>query len=180
MRQSLCRQRHRRSLHHDSRQFNGGSIVPLNVAVELASPTVADPTVIGERGGPLRAADKKRRSVTLSDVVLADEIGLLPIKTMPKRCSGCPACTWRNMTRVGDRTVSIRVVARNLNNVRLNSQPMASTERDRASALDQLPASIVANIEVVKAVTPDTDANTIGGTVNRCTLTAFDRSNRSL
>ena len=83
-----------------------GSIVPLNVALELASTMLADITVTGERGG-LRTPDQKRRLMTVSDVVSAHEIGLLPIRTLPKWCSRCSACTWRTMTRVEDRTVSI-------------------------------------------------------------------------
>ena len=77
------------------------------------------------------------------------------------------------MKRVEDHTVFLRVVAQNLNDVTLNGQPMASTATDRASALVQLPASMVASTEVVTAVTPDVDANTIQGTVNLCTLMAL-------
>ncbi|MES2523539.1 MAG: TonB-dependent receptor [Gemmatimonadota bacterium] len=148
--------------------------VSVAVAMELASTTLAGITVTGERGGQLRSADQKRRSVTVSDVVSADEIGLLPDQNVAEAVQRVPG-VYMETTRGEGRTVSIRGVAPNLNNVTLNGQPMASTSGDRASALDLLPASMVANIEVTKAVTPDMDANTIGGTVNLRTLTAFDR-----
>lgn len=151
-----------------------GSTIPLAVAMELAATTLAGVTVTGERGGQLRAAEQKRSSNTVSDVISADEIGLLPDQNVAEAVQRVPG-VYMETTRGEGRTVSIRGVAPNLNNVTLNGQPMASTSSDRASALDLLPASMVANIEVVKAVTPDMDANTIGGTVNLRTLTAFDR-----
>jgi len=151
-----------------------GATVPLAIALELAATTLSGITVTGERGGQLRAADQKRRSVTVSDVVSADEIGLLPDQNVAEAVQRVPG-VYIETTRGEGRTVSIRGVAPNLNNVTLNGQPLASTATDRASALDLLPASMVANIEVIKAVTPDMDANTIGGTVNLRTLTAFDR-----
>ena len=146
----------------------------LAVALELAPVALAGITVTGERGGQLRSADEKRRSATVSDVVSADEIGLLPDQNVAEAVQRVPG-VYMETSRGEGRTVSIRGVAPNLNNVTLNGQPMASTGNDRASALDLLPASMVASIEVVKAVTPDMDANTIGGTVNLRTLSAFDR-----
>jgi TonB-dependent receptor len=151
-----------------------GEPARLAIALELAPTQLAGVTVTGERGGQLRSAEQKRRSVTVSDVVSADEIGLLPDQNVAEAVQRVPG-VYMETTRGEGRTVSIRGVAPNLNNVTLNGQPMASTSTDRASALDLLPASMVANIEVIKAVTPDMDANTIGGTVNLRTLTAFDR-----
>lgn len=151
-----------------------GQSVPLAIALELAPTTLSGITVTGERGGQLRSAEQKRRTVTVSDVVSADEIGLLPDQNVAEAVQRVPG-VYMETTRGEGRTVSIRGVAPNLNNVTLNGQPMASTATDRASALDLLPASMVSNIEVIKAVTPDMDANTIGGTVNLRTLTAFDR-----
>ncbi|MGZ8467796.1 MAG: TonB-dependent receptor [Gemmatirosa sp.] len=151
-----------------------GAPARLAIALELAPTQLSGITVVGERGGQIRASEQKRRSVTVSDVVSADEIGLLPDQNVAEAVQRVPG-VYMETTRGEGRTVSIRGVAPNLNNVTLNGQPMASTSTDRASALDLLPASMVANIEVIKAVTPDMDANTIGGTVNLRTLTAFDR-----
>lgn len=155
-------------------EVTAGATIPLAIALELASTTLAGITVTGERGGQLRSSQQKRSSNTVSDVVSADEIGLLPDQNVAEAVQRIPG-VYMETTRGEGRTVSIRGVAPNLNNVTLNGQPMASTSSDRASALDLLPASMVTNIEVVKAVTPDMDANTIGGTVNLRTLTAFDR-----
>ena len=66
-----------------------GSIVPLNVALELASTMLADITVTGERGG-LRTPDQKRRLMTVSDVVSAHEIGLLPNENVAEAVQPVP------------------------------------------------------------------------------------------
>ena len=154
--------------------INAGETARLTVALELAPAAMAGVTVIGERQGQIRAAEQKRRSATVSDVVTADEIGLLPDQNVAEAVQRVPG-VYMETSRGEGRTVSIRGIAPNLNNVTLNGQPMATTSTDRAQTLDLLPASMVANIEVIKAVTPDMDANTIGGTVNLRTLTAFDR-----
>lgn len=107
-----------------------GSIVPLNVALELASTMLADITVTGERGG-LRTPDQKRRLMTVSDVVSAHEIGLLPNQNVAEAVQPVPGVY---MEKNDARRRPYRVY---LNNVTLNGQPMASTATDRASALDQ-------------------------------------------
>lgn len=154
--------------------IGAGSIAAVEVRLDLAAVALAGITVEGERGGQIRAAQQERRSATLMEVVSADEIGTLPDQNVAEavqRVSG----VFMETSRGEGRTVSIRGVAPNLNNVTMNGQPLASTAADRATALDLLPASMVASIEVIKAVTPDMDANTIGGTINLRTLTAFDR-----
>jgi TonB-dependent receptor len=77
--------------------------------------------------------------------------------------------------RTEGRLVSIRGGSAKLNNVTLNGNPMASTTDSRATGLDLLPANMVSNITVTKAVTPDMPGNAIGGSLNIQTLTAFDR-----
>ena len=146
----------------------------LAIAMEIATQELKGIRVMGERGGQLRSAEQERQSNTVSDVISADEIGLLPDQNVAEAVQRVPGI-YMETTRGEGRTVSIRGIAPNLNNVTLNGQQMATSSTDRAQTLDLLPASMVANIEVIKAVTPDMDANTIGGTVNLRTLTAFDR-----
>ena len=155
-------------------EVRAGETSTLSVAVELAPVELVGITVTGERGGQIRSAEQKRRSATISDVTSGDEIGLLPDQNVAEAVQRIPGI-YMETSRGEGRTVSIRGIAPNLNNVTLNGQQMATTSSDRSQTLDLLPASMVSNIEVVKAVTPDMDANTIGGTVNLRTLSAFDR-----
>jgi len=72
--------------------------------------------------------------------------------------------------------VRVRGTSEELNNVSLNGQTMASSAGSRATALDLVPSNMISSVEVVKAVTPDMDANAVGGTVDINTLSALDRS----
>ncbi|HEX5831168.1 MAG TPA: TonB-dependent receptor plug domain-containing protein, partial [Gemmatimonadaceae bacterium] len=151
-----------------------GQRAELEVSLALVPLVLTGVTIEGERGGQIRAINQERRSLTVTDVVSSDDIGSLPDQNVAEavqRVSGVSVQTSRGEGRF----VSIRGTAPNLNNVTLNGQSLASTAESRATALDLLPASMVANIEVTKAVTPDMDGNAVGGTINIATLTAFDR-----
>jgi TonB-dependent receptor len=66
----------------------------------------------------------------------------------------------------GDQVV-IRGVQAKLNQVLLNGIELPSTNmNDRATGLGFISANLLSSIEVIKALTPDMDANTLGGVVN--------------
>jgi len=131
--------------------------------------------VTGLREGQVRAINQKKQALQMMDVLSADAIGKLPDQNVAEavqRISGVSIQTDRGEGRF----VRIRGTSAELNNVTLNGQTLASTAPTRATALDLLPSDMISSIEVVKAVTPDMDANAVGGTLNINTLTAFDRS----
>src|SRR5690606_16068172 len=73
------------------------------------------------------------------------------------------------------RFVSIRGIAPDLNSVTINGTLVPAPESDRrAVALDVLPSELIQSITAVKTLTPDMDANSLGGTVEVHSLSAFD------
>ncbi|WP_103028152.1 TonB-dependent receptor [Salinibacter altiplanensis] len=130
--------------------------------------------VTGLRESQMRSVNQKRQAPNVVDALSADDIGNLPEKNVAEAVQRLPGIVMRN-DRTEGRFVSIRGSAANLNNVTLNGNSMASTAGSRATALDLLPAEMVSNVEVTKAVTPDMPGNAIGGSVNISTLSAFDR-----
>ncbi len=130
--------------------------------------------VTGLRRGQVLSVNEKRQALSVVDVVSADEIGKLPDINVAESAQRIPGVTIRTDRGEG-RFVSIRGTPPNRNNVTFNGQAMASSAGTRATALDLVPAEMVSTIEVNKAVTPDMDANALGGSVNINTLTAFDR-----
>jgi TonB-dependent receptor len=156
-------------------EVRGGATTQLDFAM-AAAPTLLSSIVIvdGERGGQIQAINQQRYSSTIFNVVSADDIGALPDQNVAEavqRMAGISIQTSRGEGRV----VTLRGTAPNLNNVTLNGQTLASTAETRATPLDLLPSAMVSSVEVTKAITPDMDANAIGGTVNITTITAFDR-----
>lgn len=134
-------------------------------------------TVTGLRGGQIRSVREKRDALTVVDAISADEIGKLPDLNVAESAQRVPGVTIRTDRGEG-RFVSIRGTPPNRNNVTFNGQAMASAAGTRATALDLVPSEMVSSIEVSKAVTPDMDGNSLGGSVNVNTLTAFDRQGR--
>jgi TonB-dependent receptor len=135
--------------------------------------------VTGLRRGQVQSVNEKRQALTVIDVISADEVGKLPDLNVAESAQRVPGVTIRTDRGEG-RFVSIRGTPPNRNNVTFNGQAMASSAGTRATALDLVPAEMVSTIEVSKAVTPDQDANALGGAVNVTTLTAFDRPSRFL
>jgi TonB-dependent receptor len=72
---------------------------------------------------------------------------------------------------------NIRGTAPQYNSVMVNGERIPSAEaEDRTVQLDLVPADMIQSIEVNKAVTPDMDADAIGGSVNLVTRSApYDR-----
>lgn len=130
--------------------------------------------VHGLREGHVRALAQKRDARNLKDVLAADAIGKLPDQNVAEAVQRVPGITIQTDRGEG-RFVVIRGTEPNLNTVTINGQTLASTAESRATALDLLPAEMLSSIEVVKAVTPDMDGETLGGTININTLSAFDR-----
>jgi TonB-dependent receptor len=156
-------------------EVSAGQTVTLDVALSSRVLEGGEVVVRGIRESQFRSVNQKRQSMNIVDALAADRIGNLPEKNVAEAVQRLPGIVLRN-DRTEGRFVSIRGGAANLNNVTLNGNTLASTAGSRATALDLLPAEMVSNVEVTKAVTPDMPANAIGGSVNINTLSAFDRS----
>lgn len=151
-----------------------GGMVTHNFTMESTTISGGEVLVTGLRRGQVLSVNEKREAMNIIDVISADEMGKLPdlnVAESAQRISGVTIRTDRGEGRF----VSIRGTSPNRNNVQFNGQTMASAAGSRATALDLVPSEMVSKIEVAKAVTPDMEANALGGTVNISTLTAFDR-----
>lgn len=151
-----------------------GETTTQNVTLSTTALELDNVVVTGLRRGQVLAVNEKREALSVVDVVSADEAGKLPDLNVAESTQRIPGVTIRTDNGEG-RFVSIRGTPPNRNNVMFNGQAMASAAGSRATALDLVPSEMVSTIEVAKAVTPDMDANALGGTVNINTLTAFDR-----
>ncbi len=136
-------------------------------------PVMADVVVTGFRVAQLRSLQDKKAALNIKDSVSADDAGKLPDQNAAEalqRVAGVSVA----IDQGEGRYVSIRGVDPALNNVTIDGQTIGAPEADRRIALDTIPTELLAKLEVVKAVTPDMDANAVGGSVNLVTPTAFD------
>jgi TonB-dependent receptor len=155
-------------------KISGGQTTTANVKLTRKAVEADEVIVTGIRESQARSVQQKKQAVNVVDALSADDIGNLPEKNVAEAVQRLPGVVMTN-DRTEGRLVSIRGGSAELNNVTLNGNTMASTTDSRATGLDLLPADMVSNITVTKAVTPDMPANAIGGAVNIETLTAFDR-----
>jgi len=147
--------------------------LPFTGEVQVLSAMVVE----GYREGRSRALQEKRTAVNVMDVISADAIGNLPDRNVAEAVSRLPGVNL-SLDQGEGRYVSIRGVEPNLNQVLLDGATMAApggTRLGRAVPLDTLGAGQISSIEVIKSVTPDLDANSLGGTINIKTASAFDR-----
>ena len=78
------------------------------------------------------------------------------------------------------RFVGIRGIDPNLIVTTINGVNVPSPEHDKRSvALDVIPSELLSALEVHKSLTPDMDADGIGGSVNIKSASAFDSSSRA-
>ncbi|MCZ6672262.1 MAG: TonB-dependent receptor [Verrucomicrobia bacterium] len=153
-------------------------ILPMGYAQEDEDiVTLQQYEVRGFRDSLLLARQEARNSLSLKDVIAADAVGKLPDSNIAEALKRVTSIYLVPDQGEG-RYVSIRGADPILNNVTLNGQTIAVSDTDgrsgRAAPLDVLSASSISRIEVFKVTTPDMDGQSIGGTINILTPSAFD------
>ncbi|TBV10944.1 TonB-dependent receptor [Pseudomonas kirkiae] len=160
----------------------GFRISLLALAIAAVAPAMADDAtvqlehveVIGQAASLDQALRAQRSSDSISSVVHADAVGQLPDDNAAEALQRIPGLSVERDQGEG-RFVSVRGLGPDLNSVTINGTLVPAPESGRrAVALDVLPAELVQSLSVVKTLTPDMDANSLGGTIEVESLSAFD------
>lgn len=126
--------------------------------------------VISERlAGEAKALNQQRANMNVSNVVSTDQIGKFPDANVGDALKRIPSITV--LYDQGEaRFASIRGSAPQLNSVQINGERIPSAEAEiRTVQLDLIPSDMIQTIEVNKVLTPDMDADAVGGSVNLIT-----------
>ena len=138
--------------------------VILNEGLELQEVVVG-----GAFQGQRRAINSQRSNLGITNVVSADQVGKFPdsnIGDALKRISGINVQYDQGEARFGQ----VRGTSADLSSVTINGNRVPSAEGEtRSVQLDLIPADMIQTIEVNKVVTPDMDADAIGGSINLVT-----------
>lgn len=141
--------------------------VQLQPGVELEAVVVT-----GQLRGQARALNDQLSRDNITNIIAADQIGRFPdanIGDALKRVPGINVQYDQGEARFGN----IRGTAPQLNSVTINGERIPSAEAEvRSIQLDLIPSDMIQAVEVNKAVTPDMDADAIGGSVNLVTRVA--------
>ncbi len=118
--------------------------------------------VMAQAQGQMQAINQQLSSNTIINVVSSEKIHELPDDNAATALSRLPGVSLMN----GDQVV-IRGVQAKLNQILINGIELPSTDmNNRATDLGFLSSNLLSSIEVIKALTPDMDANALGGVVN--------------
>ncbi|MHC1733864.1 MAG: TonB-dependent receptor [Bacteroidales bacterium] len=143
----------------------------LEAGIELS-----EVVVTGQLQGQSKALNTQMNKGNITNIISSDQVGRFPdanIGDALKRIPGINVQYDQGEARFGN----IRGTAPQYNSVMVNGERIPSAEaEDRTVQLDLVPADMIQAIEVNKAVTPDMDADAIGGSVNLVTRSApYDR-----
>jgi TonB-dependent receptor len=131
--------------------------------------------VTGSRASLTSALSKQRNSDRVLSVADSDALGNFPDTTAAEAMRRLAGIAVENDQGEG-RYVTVRGFSSELNSIYLNGSSIVAPEEGRAVMLDGLPTDLLESIEVSKSLTPDQDADSIGGRVDFRTLSALDLS----
>ncbi|WLH10204.1 TonB-dependent receptor [Pseudomonas hefeiensis] len=130
--------------------------------------------VVGQAASIDQALKEQRSADSIKSVVHADGVAQLPDENVAEAVQRLPGISVERDQGEG-RFVSVRGLGPDLNSVTINGTLVPAPESERrAVALDVLPSELVQSLSVIKTLTPDMDANSLGGTVDVKSLSAFD------
>ncbi|SDZ56202.1 TonB-dependent receptor [Pseudomonas sp. NFIX28] len=130
--------------------------------------------VVGQAASIDQALKEQRSADSIKSVVHADGVAQLPDENVAEAAQRLPGISVERDQGEG-RFVSVRGLGPDLNSVTINGTLVPAPESERrAVALDVLPSELVQSLSVIKTLTPDMDANSLGGTVDVQSLSAFD------
>jgi TonB-dependent receptor len=148
-------------------QLQEGSNV---VNVTLSEGVLLEEIVVNARlEGVAKAMNAQKNKVNIANVISFEQIEQYPDANMGdalKRISGINVQYDQGEARFAN----IRGTAPELSSITINGERVPSAEaEERFVQLDLIPADVIETVEVSKAVTPDMDADAIGGSINLIT-----------
>jgi TonB-dependent receptor len=150
---------------------NGRTAI-VNIRLTAALTQLGQVVVTATRTGQAAALNQQKNAGNVSNVVAADQIGRFPDANLGdalKRIPGVTVALDQGEARFG----SIRGTEPRFNSVMVNGERVPSAEATvREVQLDLIPADMVQAVEVSKTLTPEMDADAIGGAVNVVTRAA--------
>ena len=155
-----------------------GAASVLNFPLTSAIYKMAKFVVSSEREGHALALTLQRQADNVKNVVSSDAFGSL---------AGNPGELLQRVPGViaehvgGDiRYLSIRGINPDLSAIQIDGNRSASISPDRRGWFENLNADPIESMEVIKAPTPDMDADSIGGTINLRSRSGFDVKGRRI
>jgi iron complex outermembrane recepter protein len=152
------------------------------LAQSVPEPTteIEEVVVTGLRSVNGARRDVRAASVATVDAITADDIDRLPDRSLAEALDRVVGVSSdRGFNGSQSRFVTLRGFDSRYNSITVDGNPVWNSSRNnRGVQIDLYPSSVVNQTLVYKTVTPDLDANSIGGHIALRTLRAFDGGTR--
>jgi TonB-dependent receptor len=153
------------------------AVCSVNVFAEESNDAVKEEIeviqVTGLRGSLSEAVNRKRFSETVSDTIVAEDIGKMPDRNIAEALQRITGVSIARDSGEGT-SVTIRGIADNLNLTLINGQTVASAGAGRGIDFSSMPSSMISAVEVYKSPMAKHMEGSIGGTINILTARPLD------
>ena len=151
----------------------GSDDVVVDVSLDVDYVSMDGVNVTGLSQGQAKALSQQKSAGNIKNVVSRDQMEKFPDQNVADVLQRLPGVALESDHGEG-RYVQIRGAEASLNTTTINGVKVPSPEDVRKISLDIIPSYSLGSVEVTKAITPDMDADAIGGHVNLITKNAFD------
>jgi len=151
-----------------------GYTIAQDIAIKASDVKMQEVLILGLTQGQTKALSIQKTSDNIMNVVSEEQMEKFPDINSAEVLQRMPGVSIQRDQGEG-RYVQIRGTSTQLNSMKINGEDIPSPEGgERTTQMDIIPSSQLSSIEVIKTLTPDMDANSIGGTVNLVTKSALD------
>ena len=154
-----------------------GQSLEVDFVLPLSAVVLEEVQVLGVRAkNQAEALSRQQNASNIQNIVASDQMGRFPDANAPEAVQRLPGVAVERDQGEG-RYIQIRGGSAQNTQVTFNGTEVPSPESEiRQVELDAVPVDILESIEVSKAITPDMDADAIGGSVNLVTKKAPDQT----
>jgi len=145
-----------------------------DIEIRASEVKMQEVQIVGLAQGQTKALSIQKTSNNIKNVVSEEQMEKFPDINSAEAMQRLPGISLQRDQGEG-RYVQVRGTPPRMNSMKINGENIPSPEgSDRTAQMDIVPADQLASIEVTKAITPEMDANAIGGSVNLITKSALD------
>lgn len=146
-------------------ELQPGQVTPLEITLQV-SPLALEGILVEGQVGQAEALNRQRTAVSVRSVVSSEQIERFPDATVPDALRRIPGVSGRP-DRGETGFVFIRGLSPDLTTVTVDGARIPSTAQEgRGVELSSIPAEMLEGVEVIKAITPDMDADAVAGSIN--------------
>lgn len=162
------------------------SAVAPAMAQDVGGSDIEEIVVSGQRGSVQSAQLIKQNSEQIVDSIVSDDIGKLPDRSITEAIQRIPGVTIERFISIGDpehfSAEGSGVAIRGMKHVRseLNGRDSFSASGGRSLSFEDVPAELMAGVDVYKNPSADMIEGGLGGTVNLRTKMPFDSDGQHL